>query len=566
MSNLNQINGVAALKKHDMRVSTIVFMIYCLVAAGAFGIEEMIPTGGPGLTIVMLLVFPLIWALPISNIVAEMGSILPSEGGAYVWVREALGEFWGFQAGWFGTVSTYITSGTYVVLVVNYVGRLYEMSDFQAYMIKIAMILAFTIINLMGMKEVGKVSTILSMIVLVAFAVVAIIGFVNWNYNPFTPFIPQGQGILQSVGGSVSVCIWMYCGYECISNMAGEVDNPQVIPKGLIIAMPLIALTYVLPTIAGLASLGHWQDWATEGQGIGYMNVFTKFLGPSFGMVFLIVAVIAQCAIYNTYLASGSRGFFVMADDNLSPKILVKVSKKRGTPYVGIITLAVVTIILAQFEFETLVKSEVVFILALYILLSISALVLRKKIPISQRDGRYVIPGGKLGIYTFCGLPFVIAVVALLINGTDYFIIGMLAISTGPLAYIIIKRIYGGRYMVDPVQYPINPRTKLAVGDVTRLSLYCVITGVFSFVGSFFLTWYEGKEATTLYLEEYGNGFFSNFDSMITVLKWGGIVIVLFGSILWFIASKTVSKTASKTANKTACKVENEIVLEEANI
>ena len=52
----------------------------------------------------------------------------------------------------------------------------------------------------------------------------------------------------------------MYCGYECISNMAGEVKNPQVIPKGLMIAMPLVALTYVLPTLGGLASLpeGSW--------------------------------------------------------------------------------------------------------------------------------------------------------------------------------------------------------------------------------------------------------------------------------------------------------------------
>ena len=35
-----QLQGVAGLKKHDIKVSGIVFMLYCLVAAGAFGIEE----------------------------------------------------------------------------------------------------------------------------------------------------------------------------------------------------------------------------------------------------------------------------------------------------------------------------------------------------------------------------------------------------------------------------------------------------------------------------------------------------------------------------------------------
>ena len=105
-----QQHGVAGLKKHDMKVSSIVFMLYCLVAAGAFGIEEMIPESGPGMTLILLAVFPIIWAYPISNMVAECGSVMPSEGGVYVWVKEAFGEFWGFQAGWWATVSTYITN------------------------------------------------------------------------------------------------------------------------------------------------------------------------------------------------------------------------------------------------------------------------------------------------------------------------------------------------------------------------------------------------------------------------------------------------------------------------
>ncbi len=60
--NQPQVHGVAGLKKHDIKVSGIVFMLYCLVAAGAFGIEEMIPEAGPGMTIVLLVAFPIIWA------------------------------------------------------------------------------------------------------------------------------------------------------------------------------------------------------------------------------------------------------------------------------------------------------------------------------------------------------------------------------------------------------------------------------------------------------------------------------------------------------------------------
>lgn len=92
----NQNNKVAhvgehGLKKHDLKVSTVVFMIFCLVAAGCYGIEEMIPECGPGLTIVMLCVMPFVWALPFGLVASELGSVRPQEGGYYKWVQEALG-------------------------------------------------------------------------------------------------------------------------------------------------------------------------------------------------------------------------------------------------------------------------------------------------------------------------------------------------------------------------------------------------------------------------------------------------------------------------------------------
>ena len=539
MSDLNQVQGVAGLKQYDVKTVNIVFMIYCLVAAGAFGIEEMIPASGPGITLIMLMVFPFIWAWPISSMVAEMGAILPSEGGVYVWVKEAFGEFWGFQAGWWNTVSIYITNGIYVALVVGYIGKFIEMSDVTAFGVKILMIVVFTIINLLGIREVGWVSTVLSICILIGFAVVAIVGFANWNQNPFDPVIAPEMTGFEAVGGSIAICIWMYCGYECISNMAGEVKNPQVIPKGLLIAMPLIALTYVLPTMAGLASVGSWEDWATEGEGtVGYSDVLTQFMGPAWGVAFLVIAVISQCAIFNTYLASGSRGFFVLADDNLCPKFLVKVSRGRGVPYIGILSLAVVTMLLAQFDFTTLVMAEVVFVLALYVILPLAVIKYRKVVPLSQREGYYRIPGGKVGLYFCCGIVVFISVLALMINGTDYFLIGIVGIGTGPLAYLFFKWFYGGMYKTNPVKYPINPKTKLAAGDILRFSYYCLLSGGIGIIGRFFLQWFEGEWGAEYYLEENGEGLLGNFEAMLSALLIGGIIVVLIGLILYAIGKK----------------------------
>ena len=539
-----QQHGVAGLKKHDMKVSSIVFMLYCLVAAGAFGIEEMIPESGPGMTLILLAVFPIIWALPISNMVAECGSVMPSEGGVYVWVKEAFGEFWGFQAGWWATVSTYITNGVYVALVAGYVSQMIPMSEMAVLAIKIGMILIFTIINLMGLREVGTVSTILSIAIVAAFMLVAVVGIINWNTNPIDPIMPPDYNFFDSLSGGICICVWMYCGYECISNMAGEVKNPQVIPKGLLIAMPLIAATYILPTLGGLASLpaGSWELWSTEGgfnaDSVGFATVLTQNLGQAWGYVFLVIAVVSQCAIFNTYLASGSRGFFVMADDNLCPKFLVKISKKRGVPYIGILSLSVVTLILCQYDFTTLVSTEVVFILALYIILPLAVLKLRKMIPVEERLKRnlYIISGGKAGLIYCCGLPIFISIVALLVNGTDYFVTGLIATASGVVVYVIVKTLYGGLYLQDPVRYPLNEKTKLCQGDTMRIGAFLIIAGVSAFLAQFWLRWYEVS---------YGEWEPSDYDMMgdiipqvQNILGFGGAAVAIIGLIVFFVCKK----------------------------
>ena len=541
------MNGFAGLKKYDVKVTGIVFMLYCLVGAGAFGIEEMIPEAGPGMTLILLIIFPVIWAYPISNLVAECGAVLPSEGGVYVWVREAFGEFWGFQAGWWGTVSTYIANGTYVSLVAGYVSQLIPMSPLADQVLKIGMVLIFTVINLLGIKEVEKVSTTLSVMILLAFMLVAAVGFINWETAPMTPVIPPDYNVLDGLSGGICICVWMYCGYECISNMAGEVKNPQVIPKGLLIAMPLVALTYILPTLGGLACMpeGSWMNWSTEGgfgsDNVGYATILTTHLGSIWGYIFLIIAIISQCAIFNTYLASGSRGFFVLADDRLCPQFLVKISKKRGVPYVGILSLAVVTVILAQSDFTTLVNIEVVFILALYIILSVAVIKLRKIYPVEERRARglYVMPGGKVGLVFFAGMPILIAVIALLVNGTDYLFVGLVATATGPVVYLIVKRIYGGMYSIDPQKHPINCRTKLAFGDTLRIGVYMAVTGAFAFIGQLWLRWYE---------VEYGEWGVDDYDmfgayipDILNILKWGGLILAAAGIVL-ALASRLVEK------------------------
>ncbi|MFR6258882.1 MAG: APC family permease, partial [Anaerovoracaceae bacterium] len=414
------------LKQHKVGVIGVVGMIYAMTAAGAYGIEDMVSSSGPGMTIVMLFVLPLIWAFPIALASSELGSAIPDECGFYRWVQRALGEFWGFQIGWLKNVGIYINVAVFVVLATDYLASYIGMNNLQSYICKVVIIGIFTWINLRGVKDVAIVSSVISAAILLAFAVIAVIGFMNMSHNPFEPVVATGQTVVGSIGSSIAIGMWMYAGYESMSSLAGELKNPQVIPKAIMIALPLIIGTYVLPTIAAVGSVGRWEEWGSDG--VSYVNVAMEF-APAFGVAFVMVAFISNISMFNVYLASGARGFFVMAEDNLAPKSLVKCGKRRGVPYVAVLSLLAVCLVLCAFKFDILVTVVSLFNMGLYSLIMISQIVLRRKEPELPRP--YRIKMGKTGTDIFCAVPVLVAFIALYINGADYFVLGLLGMMTG---------------------------------------------------------------------------------------------------------------------------------------
>lgn len=549
MSEVQKMRGAEVgdhgLKKHDIKVSTVVFMIFCLVAAGCYGIEEIIPACGPGLTIVILCILPLIWALPFSLVASELGSARPQEGGYYKWVQEALGEFWGFQAGWWRTVSIYIDMVSYVVLAGGYASSQWNFSRPEEFLLKATIILVFVYINIRGVKDIGAVSTILSILVMIAFGLVAICGFMHWGEGTDVSFqmtATETNGISDwffLIAGGISIGMWMYSGYESMSTIAGEVSNPQVIPKATLITVPLIAAVYIIPTIASLGSLGQWQNWTPDGDGVGYGDVVATFWGPGFGVVFVIIAILAQCSIFNTYIASGSRGFFSLADDYLAPQILVKCDKKHGVPYVAISTVAVVCLLLCMLPFGFIIILDVTMLVASYILVYISAIVLRKRIP--KEDYKFKIPGGSGLLAVICIVPICVALFSFFINGSDCYLAGAIGMVSGTILYYIWRRRYGGLTKKNPEIFPANKRTGLAIGDTRKITFMLLLLTIFNVIACFFMPWYEnGWEAG-----DYFDGMLpnANVDTITTIIYTGLYVftaVCAFATVVFYLISRKV--------------------------
>ena len=69
--------------------------------------------------------------------------------------------------------------------------------------------------------------------------------------------------------------------------------------------------------------------------------------------------------------------------------------------------------------------------------------------------------------------------------------------------------------------------------------MYTILSGVMALAGWLFLYFYEGEWGPDYYLEEYEEGFFSNFEAMLNTCLWIGIVLLVVGVIIYAIGKKT---------------------------
>jgi amino acid transporter len=424
------------LRRVRLRLATVVVIIFVFVSSGAFGLEDMIGSSGPGLALLLLLVLPVVWSLPMALVCAELGSAIPEEGGYYVWVKRGLGEYWGFQAGWWSWLTTFVDSAVYIALICDYLSSWLKLSPTVSWLLGVAIIAVFAYLNIRGLNVIAVSSVIMVIIILVPFVIMTVIGFAKWHGVPWQPFAVPGQGVLASVGYALAVGMWMYSGYDSMSVLAGEVEEPRrLIPRGLMIAMPIVVISYFVPTLAALGGVGRWAEWTTSG--FSFVEISRALGGAALGVAMLVAAVVSNLALYQEYLAQGARPAYAMAADHLLPKALTKTHPKYGTPWVSIVFLAIVNAGLVRYGFQTLIVIDVFLMMFYYVLIFVAAVALRVRDPGLERPFR--VRGGAVVLAAICAPATAIAVIALFTNGGDWLIGGLAGVLTGPIAYLVFK-------------------------------------------------------------------------------------------------------------------------------
>jgi amino acid transporter len=417
----------------------LVFVMFSYTTGGPFGLEDMVTTSGPGMTLIYLLVLPFFWCIPVSLVSAELTTAMPVEGGFYRWTRAAFGDFWGFLAGWWNWSASFLLGGAYAVLFTDYLVYYFPgITGWKHYLVSVGLIAVITWINVRGIEMVGKVATALEIFIFVPVIAMIVMGLMRWHHNPFVPLIPPHQPTFKIFGVGLALGLWLYSGYEQLSTVAEEVENPQrAYPRALAMVVPLSIAAYFLPTLAGLASAGKWEQWHT-----GYFSDAAKIIGGSlFGRPWLgtwmtLAAMVANVALLNSTVLTTTRMPFAMAEDGYLPAALTRKHSRYGTPWLAVVVSAIIYALLAWQSLGQLISVYIWLRSATTVLTVLSAWKLRRTRPEMPRA--FLIPGARAGLLYVVAAPVLMALVALL--GSDRFALigGAIAMALGPLVYGII--------------------------------------------------------------------------------------------------------------------------------
>ena len=438
-----QVSPLAISKSAAKKASLFyfVFVMYAYTTAGPFGLEEQVTTSGPGLTLLYHLLLPLFWCIPVSLASAELTTAIPVEGGFYRWVRAGFGNFWGFLAGWWNWTASWLLGATYAVLFSDYLQFCFPgLVGWKHYLVSLALIALLSYVNIRGIQMVGALATVLEILILLPVVALCLIAAAKWHHNPFVPFVPPHVPPFQVFGVGLALGLWLYSGYEQMSSVAEEVENPQRnYPLALALVVPLSIATYFLPTLFSLAALGNWQDWKTA-----YFSQAALLIGgPLLGLAMTVAATITNISILNATILTSTRMPSAMAEDGYLPPIFAAKHPRFGTPWVAILISAV---IFALLSFQTLAQLLTVYIwlrTLVTVLTVLAAWRLREKFPDMPRPFR--IPWGKAGLLYVVIAPILMGTLAIV--ASDKFAVkwGPVPVALGVAAYFFFAKLKSAR-------------------------------------------------------------------------------------------------------------------------
>jgi amino acid transporter len=354
-----------------------------MVSGGPYGIEDILEAGYVR-ALVMLLALPFLWSLPAALMIGELASALPEEGGFYVWVRRALGPFWGFQEAWLSLAASVFDMAIYPTLFVLYLGRLAPAltAGWHGPAWELALIAVCCLWNLLGAPAVGDGSMLFFVLLLSPFAV--LVGFAAVRGNHLAHSAASPAAAHAGLTTAVLVALWNYMGWDNASTVAREVENPQRnYPRAMLLGAVLVTLSYVIP-LAAAAWAGIAPARFTTGS---WADVAASLAGGWLGVAIVAGGTLTALGMFNALTMSYARLPMALAEDHLLPEILAR-KNRRGVPWVAVLACAAAWALALPFSFERLISLDLILYGASLILEFLALVILRLREPNLPRPFR----------------------------------------------------------------------------------------------------------------------------------------------------------------------------------
>ena len=328
--------------------------------------------------VVPWLIIILLYFVPYSLMVGEMGSTFSKEGGGVSsWVDKTMGKKFAFYAGWmyFVVHLPYISQKPSSILVAGSwalfgESRVAELSIATVQILGLGIFLLALFLATRGLSFLKKISSVAgtSIFVMSMLYIVMMI---------FAPAASGGQTISISLSDfkpefsiqtltNVSILIFAVGGCEKISPYVNKVKDPEKgFPKGMIVLAIMVAISAIL----GTAAMGMMFDSANIPSDLMTNGAYYAFqkLGGYFGLGNLLMRIYAICNFIQTTsvvilsIDAPLQIFLANADKENIPSWLLKQNKNgiyiNGIKLIGIVvSILIILPIIGIEDIDQLVK------------------------------------------------------------------------------------------------------------------------------------------------------------------------------------------------------------------
>lgn len=353
---------------------------------------------------------------------AEASSYFDEPGGAYLYTREAFGDFIGFEVGWMTWLARVTSVASLSVGLALSFGYLWPGATEgwgRVLIITLSLVL-LTWINVIGVKQGAKAAVFLTIAKSVPLVFFIGIGVFAVNLELLTAENPSSS--FDSLSEAVLLLLFAYCGFENTPGAAGEFKNPKRdIPFALLTMVFLVTLVYTLVQFVAVGTLSGLAESDSP-----LAESAATFSGPWIAVLMSVGAIVSIFGNTSNSTLVGPRYLYALARDGFGHKILARIHPRFHTPAVAIIVQSGIALALAlSGSFVGLAMLSIIARLATYAGTAAALPILRKRFPNKKNVIR--LPGGNtipVIALIFCVVFLISATLGNLIAGTIALLVG----------------------------------------------------------------------------------------------------------------------------------------------